>query len=231
MDVKKLTKMMEADRIQTTQWVAQEILHRFGGSLSSIRGRAETLKGQLDHHHRDNAQGILDQIESLEKLISGLKYLVHPTAQGNPKRVRLHQMIEDIILFLQFRLSSAKINVMNLVPEDLEIDASEVPLKQVVMPLFFNAIEALEISKKEEKALIVHFQKTGKNQILSIEDTGEGIRPELQASLFKPFFTTKPGHVGLSLIICQKICQEQGWELQIKSDQEHGTRVELLSPG
>jgi two-component system, NtrC family, sensor histidine kinase HydH len=67
-------------------------------------------------------------------------------------------------------------------------------------------------------------------QQLRVSDTGAGIPRGVQAKLFDPFFSTKPGGTGLGLSISQTIMQEHGGSIEIASREGRGTTVLLNFP-
>jgi C4-dicarboxylate-specific signal transduction histidine kinase len=77
-------------------------------------------------------------------------------------------------------------------------------IKQVVLNLGFNAIQALEQLKGPRK---VHFKTSQANDsvLLVVSDNGPGIAPEVWSRLFQPFQSTKSSGFGLGLAICKDI--------------------------
>lgn len=64
--------------------------------------------------------------------------------------------------------------------------------------------------------------------IIEVADNGPGIPPEVMASLFTPFTTTKPNGLGLGLVISRDIAADFGGDLQAHSEPGAGTRFTLL---
>lgn len=224
----KLIDYLEVDRMQTAQQLGGEIFKKIQTPLMMIRGRAETLHSQLDHYQKQNAKGILDQIEKLEQMLGSFEQFVQPKSEVAQK-INAFELVEDLILFFQYRLSFAKIQVINAVSPDTVLPASESHLRQILVSLFLNSIEALEESKIESKTIFFHFHSNKDGGfILSVEDNGPGINESIVRSIFKPFLSTKEGHVGLSLAIAKKMAQSQGWQLKITSRPQKATCAEIL---
>jgi two-component system cell cycle sensor histidine kinase/response regulator CckA len=68
--------------------------------------------------------------------------------------------------------------------------------------------------------------------VIEVEDTGQGIAPEVQSRVFDPFFTTKEvgGGTGLGLSICHGIISGLGGQISIDSAPERGTLVRVVLP-
>jgi signal transduction histidine kinase len=68
--------------------------------------------------------------------------------------------------------------------------------------------------------------------ILTVADTGKGIRPEHLGRVFEPFFTTKDNwtNVGLGLSVSYRIVAEHGGKIRVKSEPGLGARFEVELP-
>jgi signal transduction histidine kinase len=65
---------------------------------------------------------------------------------------------------------------------------------------------------------------------LSVADTGGGIPPEMMASLFTPFASSKPTGTGLGLSISRRIVEEHGGSLTYVSEEGVGTQARVRLP-
>lgn len=63
---------------------------------------------------------------------------------------------------------------------------------------------------------------------LSIEDTGHGISPEVQANLFVPFFSTKANGQGIGLTLVQEILTRHRFDFALESMPGGPTRFTIL---
>ena len=67
--------------------------------------------------------------------------------------------------------------------------------------------------------------------VITVEDTGVGLQ-ELQADrLFEPFYSTKPGGLGMGLSISRSIVESHGGRLWATANPEHGATFHLALPG
>ena len=87
-------------------------------------------------------------------------------------------------------------------PDRAYIDPSAV--KQVVLNLCFNAIQALEEGGKD-RWIKISTRRLRDRIELAVSDSGPGIAPEMHSRLFQPFQTTKSTGFGLGLAICRDI--------------------------
>jgi two-component system sensor kinase FixL len=71
--------------------------------------------------------------------------------------------------------------------------------------------------------VVVQTALEGKWVCFRVIDRGHGLSEEVEAQLFRPFFTTKPNGMGIGLSICQSIVQAHGGEIGCRRNPEGGT--------
>jgi len=105
-----------------------------------------------------------------------------------------------------------------------EIQFDPVHLRQVILNITKNAIEAMEAGGT---MTITTGQQMGR-VFVQIGDTGPGIPQEVQDKIFQPFFSLKPKGSGLGLAIPQKIIEAHQGEIAIESEPQKGARVTIF---
>lgn len=225
-----LVEKLERDRLITTAWITQEVMMRLKNPLKLARGRLETLITQLEHSAKQNAQGVLDQLTEAEKTLGSIETFLLDFNDNTKTKVKPQSIIEDIIVFFQLRLAQSGIEILNMVPEDLEVEMKSQAFQLIFLSLFLNALEAIEESAMKSRNIVFHYQEVGRDKVFTIEDDGPGLPPEVFNSLFKPFYSSKGGHIGIGLATSKKIAEEQGWNLTLTSRTGHGTLVILKIP-
>jgi signal transduction histidine kinase len=66
--------------------------------------------------------------------------------------------------------------------------------------------------------------------VVEIQDTGEGMKPEVLARLFEPFFTTRASRMGMGLSVSHAIVTSLGGTLRVESEPGTGTRITVTLP-
>jgi PAS domain S-box-containing protein len=111
--------------------------------------------------------------------------------------------------------------------------ANDLRLGQVFVNLLMNASQAIPEGHADANEIRVRssYDAAKGEVVISVEDTGSGIAPDVQARIFEPFFTTKPLGVGngLGLSICHGIVEGFGGSIDVESALGRGTafRVRL----
>ena len=105
------------------------------------------------------------------------------------------------------------------VPLDVE------KFKQAVLNLLINALEAMP-----ERGTLKLVAKTRDGELLvEVSDTGHGIPPEIQQSLFKPYFSTKPRGTGMGLALTEKLVSQHGGRIDFRTSPK-GTTFRIAIP-
>ena len=110
------------------------------------------------------------------------------------------------------------------------IVADKVQIEQVLVNLIRNANEAMAGIEGVKRRLTVKTEQKNRVIQVSVSDTGHGIPLEVQAQLFKPFFTTKADGMGLGLSISRSIIETHRGEMFIKSSPGNGTTIVFQLP-
>jgi signal transduction histidine kinase len=116
----------------------------------------------------------------------------------------------------------------------LRVQADAVMLRQVVLNIVANGVDALEGPGRVEVDLECERHGVGVGRaVVRIRDTGRGIPPEHLPRVLDPFFTTKEvgQGVGLGLAVCQSLVEQHGGKIEVTSPGlGHGTTVVFWLP-
>jgi PAS domain S-box-containing protein len=86
-----------------------------------------------------------------------------------------------------------------------------VQLHQVILNLIMNAVEAMnDVSEGSRELVIGSNVDTPDGVIVTVRDSGPGLKQDSFNQLFDPFFTTKPTGLGMGLSICRSITEAHG---------------------
>lgn len=111
--------------------------------------------------------------------------------------------------------------------------ARERQLHTMFKQLIDNAIDAMAGHRGQQRELRIRTQAEGENVLVTIEDTGPGIEPQLRHKVFEPFFTTKKQSgkgTGMGLATVQEIVNEHAGTIEIDPNYQAGCRIHLRLP-
>jgi len=89
-----------------------------------------------------------------------------------------------------------------------------VHLSQVLLNLIINGMDAMQASQPDSKRVVIEARcrEQGKVEV-AVTDSGAGVPPEIFNKVFDPFYTTKPGGLGMGLPISRTIIEAHGGRL------------------
>ena len=112
-----------------------------------------------------------------------------------------------------------------------KVNADRVQLQQVIVNLVLNAIEAMQHTPTEKRALTIRTRRADdKSAEVSVTDSGGGIADELRARIFEPFVTSKTTGMGLGLAISRTIIEAHGGQISAENAAGGGTVFRFTLP-
>jgi nitrogen fixation/metabolism regulation signal transduction histidine kinase len=201
--------------------VARRLAHEIKNPLTPIQLSAERLKLRLhdklsgsdaDLLNR-SSQTIVDQVAALKHLVDEFReYARLPAARLAP--LDLNQLIDEIAPLFS---ASGRLHT-RLAPDCPLVMADAAQLRQVILNLIGNAIEATERVPTPRVELLTGVVRLadGESAVrLLVRDNGPGFTPSMLARAFEPYVTSKPRGTGLGLAIVRKIVDEHGARIDL----------------
>jgi signal transduction histidine kinase len=223
-------QIRHADRLATIGHLAAGVAHELNEPLSGILGFS-----QLAKKHPDLPKQVSQDLSKIESESLNAREIIRKlllfARQTSPTKnqVNLNHIVEEGVYFLEARCKKAGITLTLTLQTGLpEIIADPMQLRQVVVNLVVNAIQAMP----EGGNLTITTVFRDDFIWLVVADTGQGMTEEVKERIFEPFFTTKDvgGGTGLGLPIVYGIATSHGGEVKVHSQPGKGTRVEIRLP-
>ena len=165
--------------------------------------------------------------QRLNETLSGFLRFARPPAM-DLSAVDLNRVVGETLSFLQADLSYRGILLATRFhPAPLPLLADERQLKQALLNLLLNAVEAQD---KEERRIRVTTGSRGGRPYVRIQDNGRGIPKADRRQLFRLFFTTRRKGSGLGLPIVRQIVRQHGGTVSVRSREGEGTAVTVFLP-
>ncbi len=140
----------------------------------------------------------------------------------------LGRVVEEMVDFFAPSAKVANIEVKSFLPSDLPPVLLNVEMfKQALLNLMLNAQQAMP---QGGMMTIQACMNDAKEVCLSLIDTGNGIKPEILAKVFEPFFSTRAGGSGLGLPTTKKIIEAHRGRIEVQSELGKGTKFTLCLP-
>jgi signal transduction histidine kinase len=143
--------------------------------------------------------------------------------------VQLNNLVEDVYALISTHMRHKQIAFEFLPDSDLpDVSGISDQIRQVVLNLFLNAIEVM----KPGGCLSIQTRnlRDRKEVLLSVQDSGPGIDPEILPNIFEPFITNKVTGTGLGLTITHDIIHQHHGRIEAENHPEGGAVFKVWLP-
>ena len=221
-------RLLQQERLVAAGQFATGMAHEIKNPLSAIKTFAEYLPEKYqDPGFREKFFRIVQsEIDRINTIVRELMEFAKP-APLQLESVTVTPLLEETLALMSSQFLKYGIRLEKSFSENgLTIQADPKQLKQVLLNLLLNSVEAMPAGGRLEVDTSVQDGQL----ILKIADSGCGIPEEHHHKLFDPFFTTKERGMGLGLAIVKGIMERHGGSIAIRSRPDVGTTVELVLP-
>ncbi|MDG4554689.1 MAG: PAS domain-containing protein [Candidatus Competibacter sp.] len=230
-------ELAKMSRLSLAVELASNLAHELNQPLAAIVAYTQACLTLLREDATDPREltGTLEEVvnQGLRAggIIRHLRGLVqrHPAAQTE---IDLNALLRAVIHYAQLELRQADITVRLELTEPLPaILADDIQIQLAVLYLMRNAIEAMQGSGNEPRELLLRTAPLDTGTVLAtVRDTGHGFSPEATERLFQPFFTTKPGGMGLGLSVSRSLIESQGGRVWATPNPDRGASFHFTLP-
>lgn len=240
----KSKELIRSERLASVGYLAAGVAHEINNPLSIISGYAEYALAELqkldaraaastslsagDDEVAKSLQVIRDEAFRCKEITEKLLSLARGGDDGR-QSISLLQTARDVASIVgglkehrQKRLIVRTESADTADGDELLVSAIESEMKQVILNLTVNALEAV---KPEAGEVRINLRRVGESVELSITDNGRGMSPVTLERVFEPFFTEKRGRAedgrhgtGLGLSITHAIVRNHGGTIVAESD-------------
>ena len=214
--------------------LAASMSHEVRNPLVAIKTFAQLLPERFDDpdFRKDFNEIVVQEVDRLDKIINQINNFAHPP-ELVMKPIDVRNPVRKAIEMAraQFGMNGTPIE-LNL-PGDLPpVLGDEAALTEAFAHLVANAAEATSGQSKPRIVLAAKTVKDGPEPsgvVVTVQDNGKGIAPDLKEKVFSPFCTTKPRGMGLGLPIVKRTVFDHNGRVDIESN-PNGTAVSVLLP-
>jgi len=221
------SQVQHLHRLEGIGRLAGGIAHDMNNVLASIMAVASLLN-QKEGSVSRQAGLILEAAKRGRDLVQGLMSFARKEVE-TADQVDLNRLVrQEADLLASTTLKKIRIE-LDLAPDLPLLVGSETALSTSLMNLCVNALDAMP----EGGTLTLRTAQSADQALeLSVEDTGQGMSPEVASRAIEPFFTTKPvgKGTGLGLSIVYGTVKAHGGTIRLCSDPGRGTQVHIRLP-
>jgi len=223
-------EIARSQRLASVGMLAAGVAHEIRNPLSSIKGFATYFKERYpdipENQHVANI--MIQEIDRLNRVVGQLLELARPVSVSK-KRIPVNPLIEDALKLAEPQMLEKQIRVQTRVSPEVEaISVDPDKINQVLLNLYLNAIESMEIGGNLSVSVSKNEEMKGIE--IRISDSGIGIKKADLAHIFDPYYTTKASGTGLGLAIVHNIIEAHDGKIAVESETGQGTTVIIFLP-
>lgn len=233
-------ELAHVTRVTTLGELAASIAHEINQPLAAMVANAHACINWLARGNggleevREALAAIVNDGDRAAQVIVRIRALL---ARSSPLHVTcdVAEVVRGVLPLARPALSRPGITLeTQIAPEPLLVSGDAVQLQQVLLNLLLNAVEASNGLPAERLRIVVSAaveQGAGETRVVvSVEDAGVGLPAGDRSELFSPFYSTKPGGLGMGLSISRSIIDRHGGKLWCTPNPHHGATFHFYLP-
>lgn len=226
-----LKHIYRADRLAVIGQLAAGAAHEIRNPLTSIKSMIQYVQNDVQEPKKQNMiKSVLQEVDRINDILTDLLSF---SRQNNPvkREFDLVALIDQTIEFISKTRMKKHITInKTCFAQFIPIIADNDQLKQVLINIFLNSIEAIE----NEGVVSINIQSSKVEDEpfynITITDNGIGIDEKSLEKIFDPFYTTKEDGTGLGLSISYGIINRHRGRIDISNNPDGGAQVIIQLP-
>jgi signal transduction histidine kinase len=216
-----------ADRTRELEGMAARLAHEVKNPLAAIKGLSTHMaRNAGDPKAAERLAIVAAEADRLQSIVEGFLSFSRGLDDLKLGPTNPHQVARELAVLLEARAEEAGVTIDVTGDESLVLDADTRKLRQALLNVVLNAIQA---SPRGASVRITVARHCGGGQI-TVQDDGVGMSPEVLERIRKPYFTTKEGGTGLGVAVARGLVDQHGGHIEFKSAPSRGTTVTIALP-
>jgi PAS domain S-box-containing protein len=230
-------ELAHVNRVTTMGQLAASIAHEIKQPITAVVTNASAgllwLAAQPPElgEVRDAFDRVIDAGNRAGQVIGQVRALIKkdPPAKDD---LDLNEAILEVIALTHGEMVKNGVSLHTQLAAGLPlVQGDRVQMRQVILNLIINAVEAMSGVSKRPRELLISSRKDASSGVLvAVQDSGPGLNPKSFDRLFDAFYTTKPGGMGMGLSICRSIVEAHGGRIWASRTAGPGATVQFTLP-
>ena len=230
-----ISTLLKANKTATTGALSASIAHELNQPLGASNINIQFLKSKLENGQLspELCKEILDALQSdnerAANIVRSLRSIFIED-DLDPSKVNISKTILTVLDIVKPELKEKNIQIECHVDPSLEIKITSTELRQVILNLVNNAIQALRNSTTVNPLISIDASQHSDTVQIKVTDNGPGILKEDQANLFEILISTKQSGMGLGLWLCQYMIARHSGSIHYEDALGGGARFVIKLP-
>ncbi len=233
-------KLSEISRFSTLSELSAGMAHEINNPLQGIMSMSEILKYKLSKTDNREMLGqieiVIKEAERIARIVKSLVRLGKPE-QGEISTYSFNESVENAASIMRQMFADNQASIELRLDERMpNVTGYKHSIFQAVMNLLTNARQAVAETPPDRPRKALVSTKYSPLEplpiVLTVEDSGKGVPPEIKSRIFDPFFTTKRPETGsgLGLTMLLKILRDQNGEISLEDSRLGGAKFVIKLP-
>jgi signal transduction histidine kinase len=222
-------ELRRSEHLASLGLLVAQVAHEVRNPLAGIRSTVQLWQRiPAESQTPESLRAVVTAVDRLDELLTSLLQFSR-TESTDREPININGVVRESLELL--RAQAAQQHVMlelNLDPQVPVIAGSAKALRQVVLNLATNALQAMPESGR--LTCRTRWRSSEDAVEFEIQDTGPGIDPEVRSRLFEPFFTTRTQGTGLGLALCREIVLQHNGRIELEPVEPQGTLCRVVLP-
>ncbi|WP_079509457.1 sensor histidine kinase [Mesobacillus jeotgali] len=230
-DIFERTKLQQelqrAEKMNAIGQLAASVAHEIRNPMTVVKGFLQIfLSKDMSEEEHTYLKLMIEELNRAETIINDYLSLAKPDV-GTLEIIEGREMAEQVMdLMSSYAMMSKNISLHTEIKEQVNIKGNKSELKQVLINILKNGIEAMNSGGK----LSMTLEKQGGFGVFIIEDTGIGMTAEELSRLGTAFYSLKERGTGMGLMVCYQIVERMKGQIKVSSIKGEGTTFEIMVP-
>ncbi|WP_202080487.1 ATP-binding protein [Caldalkalibacillus salinus] len=232
-------ELIRTEKLKAVGQLAAGFAHEIRNPLTTIKGFMQMLRNKQkqeslkyrkgNEQHTEQASFfpiIIEEIERVNEIVTDLLHLASTKDNETCKEIDVQKILEELMVLYQNTFEEHQIQLHKTFEPVSLVRGNPKKLKQVLINLIKNAIEAMA----QGGQLLMTLKEEEDHVYIELSDTGVGMDTQTLAKLGTPFYTTKEKGTGLGMMTSYRIVEEMDGQIAVQSEVDKGTTFTIALP-
>lgn len=220
-------ELQQADKLNVISQLSASVAHEIRNPMTTVQGFLQLMISdpQLQQNYKDYIDISLKELNDAQSIINDYLSLAKPHTEGF-SNINLSTEVKNVVSLINSYTNIKNIRIESSIQDSLYMNGNKVELKQILVNIMKNGIEAME----ENGLLTIRLYSKLEEIFIEITDTGSGMTKEQVQKMGTPFYSTKEKGTGVGLTISYQLIHAMKGKVEIDSECGVGTKFTIRFP-